>query len=87
MSGVDQVFGMPTTWGLGYSIGLLGSTPQETPAAFGVGGAGGSFACGDTSTGIAFGLTKNRLSNDFNTATRISRLVTELLGVGSVSVR
>ena len=28
MSGVDQVFGMPTTWGLGYSIGLLGSTPQ-----------------------------------------------------------
>jgi CubicO group peptidase (beta-lactamase class C family) len=74
-SGVDEVFGMPTAWGLGYSIGLLGSSAQEAPTAFGVGGAGGSFAYGDTATGMAFGLTKNRLS-DFATATEISQLVT-----------
>src|SRR5262245_4880223 len=58
-SGVDEVFGMPTTWALGWSIGRLDSTPQESPTAFGVGGVGGSFAFGDTATGIAFALTKN----------------------------
>ncbi|TME77342.1 MAG: beta-lactamase family protein, partial [Chloroflexi bacterium] len=40
MAGVDQVFGMPTTWALGYSIGRLGSSAQDSPTAFGVGGAG-----------------------------------------------
>ena len=84
MSGVDQVFGMPTTWALGYSIGRLGSTAQGSPTAFGVGGAGGSFAYGDTASGIAFGLTKNRVSNDFGTATQIVQLVNEQLTVGSV---
>jgi CubicO group peptidase (beta-lactamase class C family) len=74
-SGVDAVFGMPTTWGLGYSIGLLGSSAEESPTAFGVGGVGGSFACGDSATGIAFALTKNRLANDFSAATEISQLV------------
>jgi len=75
-SGVDEVFGMPSAWGLGYSIGLPGSTAQDTPTAFGVGGAGGSFAYADTATGIAFALTKNRLTADFTTATQISQLVT-----------
>ena len=84
MAGVDQVFGMPTTWALGYSIGRLGSTAQGSPTAFGVGGAGGSFAYGDTASGIAFGLTKNRVSNDFGTATQIVQLVNEQLAVGSV---
>jgi len=78
-SGIDEVFGMPSVWGLGYSIGLLGSTPQDTPTAFGVGGAGGSFAFGDTATRIAFALTKNRLTNDFTAATQISQLVTGTL--------
>jgi len=78
-SGIDEVFGMPSAWGLGYSIGLLGSTPQDTPTAFGVGGAGGSFAYGDTATGIAFALTKNLLTLDFNAATQLSQLVTAAL--------
>ena len=86
-SGVDQVFGMPTTWGLGYSLGLPGSSAQETPTAFGIGGVGGSFAYGDRSSGVAFGLTKNRISNDFNTAVGTIQLVNELLGVGGVTVR
>jgi hypothetical protein len=41
-----------------------------------VGGAGGSFAYGDTATGIGFALTKNRLTNDFTAATQIIQLVT-----------
>jgi CubicO group peptidase (beta-lactamase class C family) len=73
-SGVDEVFGMPTRWALGYSIGAPGSTSET---AFGVGGVGGSFAYGDAATGIAFGLTKNRIAQDFNTATEIIRLITD----------
>ena len=72
-SGTDEVFGMPTRWGLGYSIGLPDGT-RDT--AFGIGGVGGSFAFGDTASGLAFGLTKNRVSNDFATATRLTQLVT-----------
>ncbi|HJW35391.1 MAG TPA: serine hydrolase domain-containing protein [Actinomycetes bacterium] len=72
-SGTDEVFGMPTRWGLGYSIGLPDGS-RDT--AFGVGGVGGSFAFGDTATGLAFGLAKNRVSNDFATATRLTQLVT-----------
>jgi CubicO group peptidase (beta-lactamase class C family) len=75
ISGPDAVFGMPTTWGLGYSIGRIGAGARDTSTSFGLGGAGGSFAFGDTATGTAFALTKNRLSVDFETATRISQLV------------
>jgi CubicO group peptidase (beta-lactamase class C family) len=71
-SGTDEVFGMPTRWGLGYAIGLPDGS-RDT--AFGTGGVGGSFAFGDTASGLAFGLTKNRVSNDFATATRLTQLV------------
>src|SRR2546426_2423497 len=74
VSGVDEVFGMPTTWALGYSMGVPGG---DTKTAFGVGGVGGSFAGCDASTGIAFAVTKNRLANDFNAATQIICLVTK----------
>jgi CubicO group peptidase (beta-lactamase class C family) len=77
-SGMDQVFGNPTTWGLGYSIGGLGSA-QDSRTVFGVGGVGGSFACGDTATGIAFAVTKNRLAMDFNAATQLSDIVRKAL--------
>jgi CubicO group peptidase (beta-lactamase class C family) len=77
-SGPDQVFGMPTTWGLGYSIGGLGSGQSRT-STFGVGGVGGSFACADTETGISFALTKNRLTQDFSAAAEMSDLVTRAL--------
>ena len=77
-SGVDEVFGMPTSWGLGYAIGLPGSTAQDTPTAFGVGGLGGSFAYGDTATGLAFALTKNRLTPDFGLATEVIGIVTKI---------
>jgi CubicO group peptidase (beta-lactamase class C family) len=75
-SGVDAVFGMPSTWGLGYALGLPGASGQEAPTAFGVGGVGGSFAYGDTATGVAFALTKNRLTDDFSAATELIQVVT-----------
>jgi CubicO group peptidase (beta-lactamase class C family) len=79
MSGTDEIFGMPTKWALGYAIGGLGSGSRGSDSVFGVGGAGGSFACGDTETGIAFAVTKNRLTSDFSAATQLSQLITDAL--------
>jgi CubicO group peptidase (beta-lactamase class C family) len=79
MSGTDAIFGMPTKWGLGYAIGGLGSGSEGSTSVFGVGGAGGSFACGDTATGIAFAVTKNRLTSDFSAATQLNQMVTDAL--------
>jgi CubicO group peptidase (beta-lactamase class C family) len=81
-SGQDEIFGNPSAWGLGYAIGRLGSTPDETPTVFGMAGAGGSYAYADTATGVAFALTKNRFTADFATATRISQLVTDAVADG-----
>jgi CubicO group peptidase (beta-lactamase class C family) len=78
-SGTDQVFGNPSTWGLGYAIGGLGSAAEDSNSVFGVGGAGGSFACGDTATGIAFAVTKNRLTPDFNAAAELRKIVKQAL--------
>jgi CubicO group peptidase (beta-lactamase class C family) len=75
-SGLDEVFGMPTTWGLGFGIGGPGGDAQATPTVFGYGGVGGSFACGDTASGVAWAVTKNRVSNDFTTATQLGGLIT-----------
>jgi CubicO group peptidase (beta-lactamase class C family) len=75
-SGIDEVFGMPTTWGLGYGIGGPGGDAQDSPTVFGLGGVGGSFACGDTASGLAWAVTKNRVSNDFSTANQLGQLIT-----------
>src|SRR5215213_2393777 len=76
MSGVDEVFGFPTSWGLGYSIGQFMSNAHETPHVFGVGGIGGSHAYADTATGTTFTLTKNWLTPNFETAEQVSGIVT-----------
>ena len=68
-------FGSPDTWALGYNIGRPGADPQETPTVFGWGGAGGSNAYADTATGVAFALTKNRLTPDFGAAEQLSEIV------------
>ncbi|MCM2389848.1 serine hydrolase domain-containing protein [Streptomyces albipurpureus] len=73
-SGVDQVFGMESSWGLGYSIGLP-TGAADSPSVFAMGGAGGSFAYGDTETGVSFAVTKNRLTPDFTAASELSALV------------
>ncbi len=74
-TGVDQIMGFPTTWALGYSLGRIGADPQESQSVFGIGGVGGSFACADTATGVAWALTKNRLTPDFGAAEKISGIV------------
>ena len=84
-SGVDQIMGFPSTWALGYSVGRPGADPQETPTVFGFGGVGGSYACADTATGVAFALTKNRLTPGFDAAERVARIVTEAVGDGDDS--
>ena len=76
-SGVDQIMEFPSTWALGYSIGRIGTDPQETPTVFGMGGAGGSYAYADTATGTAFALTKNRLTADFGAAEQVAGIVTK----------
>jgi CubicO group peptidase (beta-lactamase class C family) len=76
-SGVDEIMGFPTTWALGYSIGRPGTESQETPTVFGFGGVGGSFAYADTATGIAFALTKNRLTPDFAASEHVAEIVTK----------
>ena len=77
MSGVDEVFGFPTSWGLGYSIGQFMSNAHETQHVFGVGGVGGSHAYVDTKTGTMFALTKNRLTPTFDTAEQVVGIVTK----------
>jgi CubicO group peptidase (beta-lactamase class C family) len=76
-SGVDQIFGNPSTWALGYAIHRPGADPQEPSTAFGMGGVGGSYAYADTATGIAFALTKNRLTADFSAAEHVAGIVME----------
>jgi CubicO group peptidase (beta-lactamase class C family) len=79
-SGTDEVFGQPTAWGLGFGIGGPAGDPQDAPTAFGLGGVGGSFACGDTASGVAWAVTKSRISNDFTTATQLGGLITGAAG-------
>ena len=75
--GIDEVFGFPTSWGLGYSIGQFMSNAHETQHVFGVGGVGGSHAYADTATGTTFALTKNRLVPSFDTAEHVAGIVTK----------
>jgi CubicO group peptidase (beta-lactamase class C family) len=79
MSGIDEIFGFPTSWGLGYSIGQFMSNAHETQHVFGVGGVGGSHAYADTATGTTFALTKNRLAPSFDTAEQVAGIVTSAL--------
>ena len=74
--GVDEIMGNQVTWALGYAMGRIGTEAQETPSVIGMGGVGGSYAYADTATGVAFALTKNRLTADFGAAEQITGIVT-----------
>jgi CubicO group peptidase (beta-lactamase class C family) len=82
MSGTDQIFGFPTTWGLGYAIGQFMSNAEATPQMFGVGGVGGSHAYADRATGTTFALTKNRLAPNFDTAEQIAEIAAKAVARG-----
>jgi CubicO group peptidase (beta-lactamase class C family) len=75
LSDVDQVMGFPSEWGLGYSIGRPGAGPGQARTAFGMGGAGGTYAYADTATGTAFALAKNQLTPTFDAVNEISGIV------------
>jgi hypothetical protein len=47
-----------------------------------MGGVGGSYACADTATGVAFAVTKNRLTPSFDAAERLSGIVTRAVADG-----
>jgi CubicO group peptidase (beta-lactamase class C family) len=79
-SGVDAVFGNPYSWGLGYALGLADSASGADLTVFAMGGAGGSFAFGDTATRVSCAVTKNLLTMDFDAASRISRMVLSAFG-------
>ena len=81
-SGMDEIMGFPSTWALGYSVGRIGADAQETPTVYWYGGVGGSFAYADIATGVAFALTKNRLTPDFGAAEQVSGIVTKAVAEG-----
>jgi CubicO group peptidase (beta-lactamase class C family) len=74
--------GNQVTWALGYAIGRIGTEAHETPSVFGMGGVGGSYACADTATGVAWALTKNRLTPDFGAAEQIAGIVAKAVAEG-----
>ena len=57
-TGPDELLGNQATWAMGYPIGRLGSTAEESPTSFGMPGMGGSVAWADTRSGVAFALTR-----------------------------
>lgn len=75
VTGVDEVFGMASSWGLGFSVGRPGAEPDEAPTVFGMAGAGGSGAYADTASGISFAVTKNRMTDDFEVVNQISEII------------
>ncbi|SEG64195.1 CubicO group peptidase, beta-lactamase class C family [Nonomuraea solani] len=74
---VDQVFGNRAVLSCGFAVGRLGADPGDARTVFGWPGAGGSYACADTATGVAFAVVKNRLTADFGTAQTIARIVAD----------
>jgi CubicO group peptidase (beta-lactamase class C family) len=80
LKGTDELMGNPATWALGYPIGRLGSSAEESPSSFGMPGMGGSVGWADRDTGVAFGLTKNRFNpTEAEAAIQIGNLVAKSL--------
>ena len=74
VEGKDEVFGNQVRWTLGYALGGP-SVEEHSQTTFGMGGVGGSWAGADTTTGTSLAVTKNLLTENFDTAARIARMV------------
>lgn len=74
-TGTDQLFGNPAVWGLGYALG--GPADWTDPQVFGMAGAGGSWAGADRTSGKAMAVTKNVISGDLDTTTRIVSMLSD----------
>jgi CubicO group peptidase (beta-lactamase class C family) len=74
VDGQDEVFGNEVRWSLGYAMGAP-FVEEHSETTFGMGGAGGSWAGADTATGTSLAVTKNLLTENFDTSTQIARMV------------
>ena len=70
--GIDQVFGNERRWAQGFALGLPW---DESSAAFGMTGAGGSWASADPERGVAVAVTRNVMGMDFTAVERVVRAV------------
>jgi CubicO group peptidase (beta-lactamase class C family) len=73
--GTDQVFGTPVRMTLGFPIGRIGAPAEENSVAFGWPGGGGGYAYADPARGIAFALTKTRLTSNFDTVLSVTAIL------------
>lgn len=73
-SGVDQVMGMPTSWGLGYSQVRLGA-PSRQGSTFGMVGSNGCAAYADIDSGVAVAVLRNRVVGDFAAVEAVDAVV------------
>jgi len=82
-SGVDELTGFPCELALGYGIGLPYPGAPKVPTVFGMGGTGGNAAYADTATGVAFALTKNRMTaGRFTVVERLGEIVAKAVADG-----
>lgn len=76
----DELLGNPATLAMGYAIGRLGSSAEESPASFGWPGTGGSVAWADTRSGVTFALTRTLFDpTGSGSAVEIGNLVAKAL--------
>jgi CubicO group peptidase (beta-lactamase class C family) len=71
-SGIDQVYGNESRWAEGFALALPW---DESSAAFGMAGAGGSWAWADPERGVAVAVTRNVMGMDFTAVERCARAV------------
>lgn len=71
VTGVDEVFGNPVTWALGYAI-----EDEARPTRFGMVGAGGTVARVDPATGVSFAIMRNTFGfGDLSAAEKVAGLI------------
>ncbi|MEU4183871.1 hypothetical protein AB0E57_12135, partial [Micrococcus luteus] len=79
-TGKDELMGNEASWAMGYPIGRLGSTAEESPTSFGMPGMGGSVAWADTRSGVTFALTRQLFDPALSaSAVEIGNLVAKAL--------
>lgn len=74
-SGMDEVLGVRSDFGLGFMVPGGPMFPEWGAKAFGHGGAGGSLGCADPDAGIAFGYVMNKMAPGLGAAERSAALI------------
>lgn len=74
-SGLDEIFGMTSSWSLGLACGGPNAKPREPDNWIGWAGAGGTYAGMNPLTGTTVAICKNRLTMNMDTAARIISVI------------